>query len=152
MSTAARPHYEITAARFERLGGPAARDAYLRVYVERDGAPEAWMDYAARCLPTYNRTPSPFAPDRGTMNFAVVAHSVDWFAAYDLRDELGRIGAPTLVLVGEDDPMTPVEAADEIVAALPPGVGRLERFADCGHGTYRDQPERTEAAIRAFLA
>lgn len=152
MSTAARPHYDVTAARFEQLGGTEARDAYRRVYVERDGAPEAWMDYAAKCLPLYNRTPSPFAPDRGSMNFAVVADSVHWFADYDLRDELARITAPTLVLAGEDDPMTPVEAAEEIVASLPPGVARLERFAACGHGTYRDQPGRTESVLRAFLA
>ncbi len=152
MSTAARRHSQITAARFERLGGPEARDAYRRVYVERDGAPDAWMEYAAKCLPLYNRTPTPFAADRGRMNFAVVAHSVDWFADYDLRAELAGVSVPTLVLVGEDDPMTPVEAAEEITASLPPGVARLERFADCGHGTYRDQPERTEAALRAFLA
>jgi pimeloyl-ACP methyl ester carboxylesterase len=152
MSTAARPHYATTAARFEALGGPEARAAYERVYVTRDGTAEAWMDYAARCLPLYNRTPSPFAADRGTMSFAVVADSVHWFADYDQRDDLRSITAPTLVLVGDDDPMTPVEAAEEIASLLPPGLGRLERFADCGHGTYRDQPERTEAVLRAFLA
>jgi pimeloyl-ACP methyl ester carboxylesterase len=152
MSTAARPHYDTTAARFEALGGPEAADAYRRVYVEQDGAPEAWMDYAAKCLPLYNRRPSPFAPDRGTMNFAVVADSVRWFADYDLRTELGTVIVPTLVLAGEDDPMTPVEAAEEILACLPAGVGRLERFAECGHGTHHDQSERTEAVLREFFA
>ncbi|MDT7642952.1 MAG: hypothetical protein QOC83_7246, partial [Pseudonocardiales bacterium] len=29
---------------------------------------------------------------------------------------------------------------------------RYELFDDCGHGTYRDQPERTETVLRDFLA
>jgi pimeloyl-ACP methyl ester carboxylesterase len=68
----------------------------------------------------------------------------------DARPQLAGIRCPTLVLVGEDDPMTPVEAAEEMLALLPDGVGRLERLDRCGHGTFRDQPERTEALLRAF--
>ena len=150
-STQACRHVENTAARFEALGGPEARDCYLRVF---DGVPtpEDGVEYLQRCIPLYNRTPSSLAPDRSILNLAMMADSTRWFLEYDQRADLAGIRVPTLVLAGEDDPMTPVEAAEEIVALLPDGVGRLERFADCGHGTYRDQPEATERVLREFLA
>ena len=40
-------------------------------------------------------------------------------AAMDRRDGLARIAAPTLVLVGRDDPATPVEHAEQIAAGVP---------------------------------
>ena len=60
------------------------------------------------------------ARTRSILNFAMLADSTRWFVDYDQRDDLAAIRAPTLVLAGEDDPMTPVEAAEEIVALLPP--------------------------------
>jgi proline iminopeptidase len=150
-STQARRHREITAARFEALGGPEARDCYLRIF-DGHGTPEDGAEYFQRCLPLYSRTPSPFAPDRSILNLAMMDDSTRWFVDFDARERVGRITVPTLVLAGEDDPMTPVEAAQEIVALLPAGLGRLVRLADCGHGTYRDQPEATERALREFLA
>jgi 3-oxoadipate enol-lactonase len=39
-------------------------------------------------------------------------------ADHDLRDELGRIGAPTLVLATEDDPSTPPEHGHELAQAI----------------------------------
>jgi len=150
-STQARRHLESSAARFGALGGPEARDCYLRVFA---GTPRVddWIEYASRCLPLYNRTPSSFGAARTIMNFEMVQASTGWFPTYDLRADLGEVRAPTLVLAGEDDPMTPVEASEEIVALLTSAPVRFERFADCGHGTYRDQPERTEAFLRDFLA
>jgi len=104
----------------------------------------------ATCLPLYNIQPSTFGPRRTWMNLRVLVDFNEAFAEMDLRDDLAAINCPTLVLVGEDDPMTPVEAAEEMLALLPDGVGRLERVERCGHGTFRDQPERTEQALRAF--
>jgi proline iminopeptidase len=61
------------------------------------------------------------------------------------------VRCPTLVLVGEDDPITPVEDSLDIAAALPAEHARLLRFPDCGHGVFRDDPEAAFAEIRAFL-
>ena len=41
---------------------------------------------------------------------------------FDVVDQLARIDCPTLVCVGELDPITPVAAAREIVDALPAGI------------------------------
>lgn len=151
-STLASRHPELSAARFEALGGPEARACYERIFVDGDMDAEAWIDYLAKCLPLYNVQPSSFGPRRTWMNLHVIVHFNDAFSDLDLRDELGAVRCPTLVLVGEDDPMTPVEGSEEIVRHLPDGLARLERFDRCGHGTFRDQPERTEQVLRAFLA
>ncbi len=151
MSTQARRHLDTTAARFETLGGPAARDLYVKVFGGGAATAEDWIEYATRCMPLYNTTESPFGPRRSRMNFAVLADFTATFGDLDLCDDLAAIRCPTLVIVGDDDPMTPAEAAVEMFEGLAAGVGRLERIADCGHGTYRDQPDRTETVLREFL-
>ena len=54
--------------------------------------------------------------------------------------QLAGISSPTLVCVGELDPVTPVAAAREIVGALSPGIGRLELIQGAGHFPWLDQP------------
>ena len=48
--------------------------------------------------------------------------------------------------------MTPVASAELIASLVPAELVRVECFAACGHGTHRDQPQRTETAIGQFLA
>jgi pimeloyl-ACP methyl ester carboxylesterase len=60
----------------------------------------------------------------------------------DIVDQLGRVQSPTLVSVGELDPVTPVAAAEEIVAALPEGSARLEVIDGAGHWAWKDAPDR----------
>ncbi|MBL8334513.1 MAG: alpha/beta hydrolase, partial [Rubrivivax sp.] len=52
---------------------------------------------------------------------------------------------------GELDPVTPIADAEEIVAALPPQWVRFQRFANTGHGAWRDRPDEALAALRAFI-
>src|SRR5690242_21143770 len=44
-----------------------------------------------------------------------------------------------------------VEASQEIVAALPPGIGRLHIIAGAGHFAWLDAPEACWPAIGAFV-
>ncbi len=148
-STQARRHAEETGRRFEELGGPGARENYESVFVRLES--DRGLRYLTENMPLYNRTPSDFGPNRTIMNLPLLVHFTSTFGEYDVRDLVPRITCPTLVLCGADDPMTPEVASEEIVSLLPPGVGRYELFADCGHGSYRDQPDRTEAVLRSFL-
>jgi pimeloyl-ACP methyl ester carboxylesterase len=70
---------------------------------------------------------------------------------FDLFPARSRIQCPTLVLRGEDDPMIPIEAQEDIAAALPKPLVRFERFPNCGHSVIADTPERAFAAIRDFI-
>ena len=151
-STPARPHFELVESRFGELGGAEAAAACRRVYAGGDQSVEAWLEFATHCLPVYNCTPSENSPARTRDNFDVLQRFHVPFAAMDLRDDARAIQAPTLVLAGRDDPMTPPECSTEIAALLGDGLGRLEIVDDAGHGTFRDQPETTERIVRAFLA
>lgn len=68
----------------------------------------------------------------------------------DVREDLPRIGIPTLVLVGEGDTLTP-PADSEAMAASIPGA-RLVRIAGAGHLTPMERPGAVAAALGEFFA
>lgn len=69
----------------------------------------------------------------------------------DIVDQLGHVDARTLVAVGELDPVTPVAAAEEVVASLPEGVAQLEIIDGAGHFTWLDAPDRYWPVIVEFI-
>jgi proline iminopeptidase len=69
----------------------------------------------------------------------------------DFRADLGRVTCPVLIMAGDCDPITPIAFSETIQSCLPPGGGRLERFADCGHGVVNDAPDRAFALLREFI-
>jgi len=150
-STAGRHRFDRVVAAFARLGGPDAGNAARR-YWEQPGV-ETARDYARLCLPLYTRTPQdPDAAARTLWRFDVM---FDFGAGEDLRfnllPELHKVRCPTLVLGGDRDPITPIEDAGDIAAALPRELVRFERFADCGHGVFHDDPERAFRVLREFI-
>lgn len=56
----------------------------------------------------------------------------------DSRPSLPAIAVPTLVLVGDADPLTPVELSREIAAGI--ASARLVVIDECGHGSTLEQP------------
>jgi pimeloyl-ACP methyl ester carboxylesterase len=67
----------------------------------------------------------------------------------DSRPMLAAIGCPTLVLVGEQDALTPPDRAAEMAAAIP-DVRRVV-VPDCGHLSALEQPETVTRALVSFL-
>jgi pimeloyl-ACP methyl ester carboxylesterase len=65
-------------------------------------------------------------------------------------DELPRISAPTLVIVGDEDVATVPAKAERIAKAIP--HARLVRIPKAGHSSTVEQPQAVNAAIRDFLA
>ena len=143
-------------AMFERLGGPEvgalARRRFLEGQVDQ-AMLDAWIRLA---FPVYTRKPrDPEAVKRAQLRPEVNM----WFTrpggegrSYNLLPALRRVLCPTLVMGGEEDPMTPIVCQEEIAAALPPHLVRFERFPGCGHGVVHDAPERAMALIREFIA
>jgi pimeloyl-ACP methyl ester carboxylesterase len=68
----------------------------------------------------------------------------------DYRPFLPSIECPTLVLVGREDALIPLELPREIVARIP--GARLEIVPECGHLSTLERPEAVNRALRAWLA
>jgi pimeloyl-ACP methyl ester carboxylesterase len=63
----------------------------------------------------------------------------------DSVPDLAAIGCPTLVLVGEEDRVTPPEHAKEIAGGVP--GARLVVLPDCGHLSTLEQPAAVTQAL-----
>lgn len=68
----------------------------------------------------------------------------------DSRPTLATIDVPALVVVGEEDALTPPEAAEEMAAGLP--NARLVRIPGCGHLPPLERPDELRRILSAFLA
>jgi pimeloyl-ACP methyl ester carboxylesterase len=66
-----------------------------------------------------------------------------------VHDELSRIAAPTLVMVGEEDVATVPAKAERLHAAI--AGSRLVRIPGAGHSSSIEQPEAVTKAIAGFL-
>ncbi len=64
-------------------------------------------------------------------------------------DDIDRIKAPTLVIVGVDDVATPPHKS-QLIAERIPGA-HLEQIPACGHTSTLEQPETVTALLRNFL-
>jgi len=154
-STAARMHMDETLAIFEARGGANARDVAERFWRTFDD--KSFADYTRLCMPLYN----PPGNSEGTaavrrraiMRIDTMRHfSLGEIQTMNALPQLAKIACPTLVIGGDYDPITPVICSQEIYAALPTDLRRLEIFEGVGHGVHRDQPEKAERVLRAFLA
>ena len=68
---------------------------------------------------------------------------------FDLRPELARIAAPTLILAGRHDWICPPEFSEEIHRLIPGSDLRI--FEHSSHSIRADEPEAMMDAIRGFL-
>jgi 3-oxoadipate enol-lactonase/4-carboxymuconolactone decarboxylase len=69
--------------------------------------------------------------------------------AMDLRDRIGKIRAPTLVLVGAEDPVTTPAMAEDIRARIP--GAELTILANAAHLVAVERPDAVAAHLAAFL-
>lgn len=63
---------------------------------------------------------------------------------------LGEISCPTLVVVGDEDELTPPDLAAEMADGI--ASARLEVIADCGHMSSMERPEIVTDLFRNWLA
>ncbi|HYM28974.1 MAG TPA: alpha/beta fold hydrolase [Steroidobacteraceae bacterium] len=68
----------------------------------------------------------------------------------DSRPTLATIRCPTLVLVGDQDGLTPPERAVEIANGI--AGARLVRVADCGHLSTLERPDEVTQALHGWLS
>lgn len=150
-STSTQPIGERSFETFERLGGPLARGAAMAFWQRPDDA--SWAAYEQLCVPLYTRRATPTGYfERAIRNPAMRLFFVEReLQRMDLLHQLGRVKCPTLIVAGEDDPITPLADIEEIAAALPQDLVRFERIADAGHGAFRDEPSAFFRVLRDFI-
>ncbi len=69
--------------------------------------------------------------------------------AFDVREQLGSIRVPTLVLCGATDWITPFALSEDIAARIP--GSRLVRFEHSGHKPMIEEPEKFISTLREFM-
>ncbi len=113
---------ELAEARSGLLLGSAASDELRREVVETMAAIDPWV-------------------------YRVGAEAV-WLA--DQRDRASAISVPTLIIVGDEDGITPPSLSEELKQLIP--GSRLEVIAASGHLANAEQPERFNDLVDRFLA
>ena len=135
VSCAARINPDASIRMYERLGGLEVAAVAARFYA----APAETRDEFLRvCSPYF--TPLPGRPEVGARIVspapAVTEHFLRHeYLQHDYRDRVAEIRCPTLLLGGELDPIVPIEEIDDMASRMRPGLARVVRLPESGHGT-----------------
>ena len=70
---------------------------------------------------------------------------------FDALDRIGAITAPTLVVVGEQDLLTPPWQARKVAKAIPGARFELVPGPGSSHGMHIERPEDLTKIVTAFL-
>ena len=71
---------------------------------------------------------------------ATLLRGLNWLRDVDLRQQLGALDIPTLLIHGENDPLMPLAAAQWLHEQLP--AAQLEVFPGAAHAPFLNDPER----------
>jgi len=137
--------------RFRRVGGERAAEVMRRAF--EDDSEEAEREWAEVCGPLLRRRPPSAAMASALAHristTEVNLHFMPALRRMDLRPGLTVAHCPVLVLAGEHDPLIPTQLAEEIVLALPEGLGELH-LLDASHTVLNDAPEAAHRLIHQF--
>lgn len=144
LDTSARPDAPEQAAARRALVA-RARDGQLDVVASE--AIDNMVHPARKGDPTLHAIQARMARAVGVEGFARQEEAI--LGRPDSRSDLGKISVRTLVLVGEDDPLTPKERAKEIADAVP--NARLVVVPHCGHASTLEQPDAVSGALVEWI-
>lgn len=139
-------------AMFEQLGGLEARNAAEQFWTNPNEL--SYEVYQKIARPFYSTVPSVNneASLRPTFNSEILFNWINGeYQNMNLLEGLALAQCPVLVLAGELDPVCPIDASRDIVAALPEQWVQFEQFPGCGHGVWRDDPDKAFLPIRRFI-
>jgi 3-oxoadipate enol-lactonase len=122
----------------------AVRERGVEIVVE--GARERWFspsfrdsDEAERVLADLRSTPAE--------GYAACCEAV---GAFDFRERLGEVAPPTLVIFGEEDPVTPPPVVDELAGGIR-DARRVVGIPGAAHLANVEQPGRFAEAVLSHL-
>jgi len=128
------------------------RPDFLKLLEEGIDAPAYWVKNMLE--PIYSRV-APEVREKvidGVIDVGVAVQLSDFRCCdrFDIMDKVHQIEAPTLIICGAEDDMTPVKysqyLADKIAGA------RLAIFKDGSHLVFMEKPDEVNRAVEDFLA
>jgi len=148
-STMARFDLDRLVAGFARVAGPDVAALARRDYGGDPITDEEWSRVFAAFGP---RVPDADELARRIRNPELGEDGMELLRRFDAVDQLARIRCPSLVCVGRQDAVTPVDAAREIADHLDPGTTRLAVLDDAGHFPWLDDPDGYWRLLSGWLA
>ncbi|NJR71177.1 MAG: alpha/beta fold hydrolase [Synechococcales cyanobacterium CRU_2_2] len=112
------------------------------------------QDYFQILAPLYSTTYDPRHPGSGWKRAKLSVDAINvafagFLRSYDIRPELPRISAPTLVIGGRHDWICPPEFSAEIARLIPNSDLRI--FENSGHAIRADETQALLDAIAGFI-
>jgi proline iminopeptidase len=138
----------------EARGTPEQRRACEPLWTGAFTDEAALRQYYAAMGPLYSRRHDAAAAALGTQRTVYNVEPLnrafgDVLKTFDLRPELPRIAAPTLVLAGRHDWICPPEFSKEIASLIP--RSELLIFEESSHSIRSDEPQAFIDAIKGFI-
>lgn len=138
-------------------GTPEQKEVAAQLWAGALDTPEKLRRYYDVMGPLYSRRHDPVAAkagrDRGVLSPDALNRAFapgGFLQSYDLRPELARIAAPTLILAGRHDWICPPEFSEEIHRLIPGSDLRI--FEESSHSIRADEPQKMLDAIAGFVA
>lgn len=138
-------------ANMERLGTPAMRDAYRRLWDGSIDDPAEFQRAFETIQPMYYHDTRRAPASLAGLDFDAVTRRalIRDYNRYDVRGGLDRIRAPAWVGVGRHDWICPVPESEEIARGIP--GAELHIFEQSGHSPHAEEPAAFMNSVRAFL-
>jgi pimeloyl-ACP methyl ester carboxylesterase len=133
---------------FRRVAGDEVAEIAERSFRGEEVAGEEWARVSVAFGP---QVPDKEQGARPRKNLELNPPGMDVVRRTDVVDQLTAITSPTLIAVGELDPVTPVGAAEEIVDGLPDEVAQFKVIAGAGHWSWKDAPDSFWSMIVEFI-
>ncbi|MGB0614078.1 MAG: alpha/beta fold hydrolase, partial [Miltoncostaeaceae bacterium] len=148
----------VALARPDLAAGLVLVSTGARLPVPDDAIERIDLDFEAECARMVEQSWLHHEPDlirRGTNSVIAMGPEslrADYVSAreHDLRGRLGDLGAPALVVSGEEDPLVPTWLSEELADELPDSS--LAVIAGTAHVPQLERPDTIDLLIAAFLA
>lgn len=155
-ATAARFDVERMAQRFYELGGEQSQAAFRELWINGNNSEQAESDYCDHCMPYLSVQPI----DETALFYNRVKMNADLYQffmkqltqTFNCTPHLLDIQAPTLLIAGDSDPITPREDMLAIQQHMQPGMAQLITLADTSHQLIWEKQDELNQNIIDFVS
>jgi pimeloyl-ACP methyl ester carboxylesterase len=146
----------ILVSTFSHAGGPARKAfAHLRRSLAAGGYPSFFdevvkLAFTPRYIAANPRAIADLREKRIRSNSPeAIGHATDACLAFDLKEEIAAIKAPTLVVSGREDVFTPLSLAEEIHKKIRKSEWKI--IEEAGHNLYIEKAPEMARLVLEFL-